>query len=137
MHGVFANTIIPGQRASALSRHDQHPTFVGGSRLSLSARRDSERASRSSAVTAFADRGSARSTSSSVIPPIVLFSDKPLHHYRARRAAGANVAGPSGSQHLGRFAGLRRTALPAGELVEFMRTWRGSTGPVAAGHGAV
>ena len=34
VHGVFANTIIPAQRASALSRHDQHLTFVGGSRLS-------------------------------------------------------------------------------------------------------
>ena len=34
MYGVFVNTIIPGQRASALSRHDQHLTFGGGSRLS-------------------------------------------------------------------------------------------------------
>jgi hypothetical protein len=34
VHGVFANTIIPVQRAFALPRHDQHLTFVGGSRLS-------------------------------------------------------------------------------------------------------
>ena len=38
---------------------------------SLSARRDSDRASRSSAVTAFAEGGSGRSTSSSVMPSVI------------------------------------------------------------------
>ena len=38
---------------------------------SLSARRDSDRASRNSAVTAFAEGGSGRSTSSSVMPSVI------------------------------------------------------------------
>jgi hypothetical protein len=46
---------------------------------SLSARRDSDRASHSSAVTAVAEGGSGRSTSSSVMPSIVLCRSQAAH----------------------------------------------------------
>jgi hypothetical protein len=58
-----------GLRGRSLGRRVAHAAAVP---LSLSARRDKERASRSSAVTAFAEGGSGSSASSSPTLPIVL-----------------------------------------------------------------
>ena len=63
-----------GLRHQVLGRRIVHPR---GGRAGLSARRDSDRASRSSAVTTFAEGRSGRSSSSSLTPSIVLPATSP------------------------------------------------------------
>ena len=80
---------------------------------SLSARRDSERASRSSAVIAFAEGGSGRSVSSSVLPQIVLSQRDRKGWGDGGTEAVEDAKGGPGAKYL---SGISPRGLPTGAL---------------------